>query len=252
MKKLLTLLLCLTSVAAAAAPERVIPWPDGADTQSEGASSAPAAINHEHSRYFAAPPNYFELSSSGTLIMLPHFPTYQQTREHTCGSACGLMVLHYYGRAGSETEFSLAQKMGTQPYPIGTSLSGMVKAFRELGWNVDSKLDHPVFASYDAFRDFVIDTLKAGRPIMVENVDWGGHWRVVIGIDTMNDSSTLDDVLIMADPYDTADHKQDGYVAVNGEKFFAMWFDHSMLPPQEREQPWLIAWPKEEKEAAKP
>ena len=161
------------------------------------------------------------------------------------------MVLHYFGRGGSETEFTRAEKMGTKPYPIGTSLSGMVKAFRSLGWNADSKLDHPAFETYDAFRDFVRETLAKGRPIMVENVDWGGHWRVIIGIDTMHEASTLDDVLIMADPYDTADHRQDGYVAVNGEKFFAMWFDHSMLPPEEAHQPWLIAWPKDEAAANK-
>lgn len=240
----------LALTAAACAGPRVIPYPEGTDTRSEGASSAPREIDHGSSPYFSSP-DYYELQSGKGRIVLTHFPTYQQTRENTCGSACGLMVLHYFGRGGSETEFTLAEKMGTKPYPIGTSLSGMVKAFRSLGWNADSKLDHPAFETYDSFRDFVRESLAKGRPIMVENVDWGGHWRVIIGIDTMHEASTLDDVLIMADPYDTADHRQDGYVAVNGEKFFAMWFDHSMLPPEEANQPWLIAWPKDEAAANK-
>ena len=56
-------------------------------------------------------------------------------------------------------------------------------------------------------------------------------------------SSTLDDVLIMADPYDTCDHKQDGYAVNNGEKFYSMWFDHSMLPEEQANQPFITAHP---------
>lgn len=88
------------------------------------------------------------------------------------------------------------------------------------------------------------ESLRRGIPIMVENVAWGGHWRVIIGYDTMGTETTLDDVLIMADPYDTCDHKQDGYVVNNGEKFYSMWFDHSMLPEDQREQPWIAAHPR--------
>ncbi len=47
---------------------------------------------------------------------------------------------------------------------------------------------------------------------MVESINWGGHWRVIIGYDTMNTEQTHDDILIMMDSYDVADHKQDGYV----------------------------------------
>ena len=86
-------------------------------------------------------------------------------------------------------------------------------------------------------------TFYVAVPIMVENVEWGGHWRVIIGYDTMGTNNTLDDVLILVDPYDTCDHKQDGYVVNNGEKFFSMWFDHSMLPEEQKEQPFIIARP---------
>ena len=80
--------------------------------------------------------------------------------------------------------------------------------------------------------------------IMVENVEWGGHWRVIIGYDTIGTESSLDDTLIMMDPYDVSDHSQDGYVVNNAQRFFAMWFDHSMLPKDQRKQPWIIAYPK--------
>ena len=48
---------------------------------------------------------------------------------------------------------------------------------------------------------FAQDSLREGSPIIVENVDWGGHWRVIIGYDTMGTESPLDDVLILMDPY---------------------------------------------------
>ena len=133
--------------------------------------------------------------------------------------------------------------MKTQGYPIGTNPLNMVKFFQKIGWEVRSSLDAPGFGTYTAFKEFVQKNLSQGVPIMVENVEWGGHWRVIIGYDTLGTKSTLDDVLIMADPYDTCDHNQDGYVVQNGEKFYSMWFDHSMLPKKQRSQPWIIAQP---------
>ena len=91
----------------------------------------------------------------------------------------------------------------------------------------------------------ILPTNSLGNvPIMVQNVDWGGHWRVIIGYDTMGtDDITSSDVLIMADPYDTADHLQDGYVVVPAEKFFYMWFDSHLFAAGDRKQQWLAAEP---------
>ena len=55
----------------------------------------------------------------------------------------------------------------------------------------------------------------------------------------------MDDMLILSDPYDTCDHKQDGYTTQNAEKFFSMWFDHFILPKREQYQPWIVAYPKD-------
>ena len=49
--------------------------------------------------------------------------------------------------------------------------------------------------------------------------DWGGHWQVIIGYDTMGTETTQDDVIIVADPYDTTDHNQDGYGVYGAERF---------------------------------
>ena len=225
-----------------AAKVRVIPYPESTDTQSEGASSAPASINHVPSIYFDTQTDYFTLKPKDGRMILKNYPTYQQTRENTCGPAAGLTVLYYYGNT-KYTEEDLVREMKTKPYPIGTNPKDMVAFFERIGWKTESSLTHERFAEYDDFKDFVCKYLAEGTPIMVENVEWGGHWRVIIGYDDLGTGSTLDDVLIMADPYDTCDHKQDGYTVNNAEKFYSMWFDHYMLPEDQREQPFIIARP---------
>lgn len=221
--------------------EKVIPYPPGLVIDKEGASSAPMEINHKDSLYFTTP-DFYAMASTDERVMLTHYKTYQQTTEYTCGPAAALTVLCHYGNQDYD-EMSLAAEMKTQGYPIGTNPRNMVNFFKKIGWQVESSLDSPAFADYNAFRGFVWQKLQESTPIMVENVEWGGHWRVIIGYDTMGTTSTLDDTLIMADPYDTCDHCQDGYVAVNGEKFFSMWFDHFMLPKKQRNQPWIVARP---------
>ena len=245
MKKIfLSLLLVMLVISIANCEElRVIPYPEGLDTKSEGASSAPSSINHKFSIYFDTMTDYFTLKPSKNRVILEHYSTYQQTREHTCGPAAGLTVLYWFG-VKDYTEMDLTREMNTQPYPVGTNPADMLEFFKRLGWETESSLTHSKFDEYDDFKNFVLEKLSAGLPILVDNIEWGGHWRVIIGYDTMGTDSTLDDVLILMDPYDTCDHKQDGYVVNNGEKFFSMWFAHSNTPEDQRSQPFIVAWPK--------
>ena len=68
--------------------------------------------------------------------------------------------------------------------------------------------------------------LSAGRPIMVHNNFWNGHWVALIGYDNMGTPTISDDMLIFADPWDTSDHWQDGYTYRPLEEFFfAQWQD---------------------------
>jgi hypothetical protein len=53
-------------------------------------------------------------------------------------------------------------------------------------------------------------------------------------------SDPSDDVLIVADPYDTSDHLQDGYGIVQADRFQYMWFDHNLLPENQRERQWIV------------
>ena len=212
-----------------------------ASAEDEGAAAAPTEINHKNSIYFTEP-DFYIMKSKGSLTILPKYPTYQQTTEYTCGPAAALTVFKYYNIYYYD-EMNLAKEMKTSD-KVGTNPADMVNFLKSIGWNVQSSLDSKPIESYAEFQNFVTENLKRGRPIMVENVEWGGHWRVIIGYDSMNTDSDLDDVLIFADSYDTSDHKQDGYTVGNGWRFFSMWFDHSMLPEDQRNQPFVIACPK--------
>lgn len=239
----LACMLCFTA-STTMAEEKVIPYPAGLDTVTEGASSAPAEINHKNSPYFTKMDFYNMESIPGRRIVLSHYKTYQQAREYTCGPAAALTVLYWYGNRDYD-EMSLTKAMKTQGYPIGTGLRNMVEFFKGIGWEVQSSLNSDKLSRYEDFRTFILESLAHGKPVLVENIEWGGHWRAIIGYDNMGTKSMLDDMLIFADPYDTCDHKQDGYTAGNATKFYSMWFDHSMLPKKERYQPWIIAYPKD-------
>ena len=58
---------------------------------------------------------------------------------------------------------------------------------------------------------FIREHIQTGIPIIVGWNDWGGHWQVIIGYDTMGTEYEGDDVIIVADSFDTTDHNQDGY-----------------------------------------
>lgn len=214
-----------------------IPTPAG---DIAGAAAAPADINHADSIYFPNV-NFGTLNSNANRIILTNYPTYQQTSSYTCGPASALTVLYHFGNRDFD-EATLAKRMDSKP-KIGTSLGNMVKFFRDIGWNVESSFDRPPMDE-ETFQKFVVENLSQGKPIIVENIEFGGHWRVIIGVDTLGTKNLYDDVLIFLDPYDTSDHNQDGYTVGNLDRFFCMWFDHSMLPEAERNQPWLIATPK--------
>lgn len=224
---------------------RTIPFPAGYNITSSGASAYRGAGDVKNSPYYTSP-DYYNLKSTATLTILPRYKTYQQTTEVTCGPAAALTVLQHFGNTDWE-EYKIASIMETKP-EIGTDTSGMVKFFKTIGWEVQSSLtaagkDGASFKSVHEFKGFIIANLKLNTPVMVENIDWGGHWRVIIGYDDMGTETTADDVIILADSYDTADHLQDGYVATPVEKFYYMWFDAHMLPKDQKKQQWLIAKP---------
>lgn len=242
-----------------------IAYPQGYDIETSGASSYKNMGDHEDSKYFTQL-DYFHMKSDDNLTILEGFRTYQQTTEWSCGPASALMVLNHYGVAEWD-ELKIAEIMeahkdldgdntenpgvANERGEWGTSTDRMVKFFDHIGWNVQSSLTEGkleggyTFDDPTKFRDWVIENLKSNTPIMIEDIDWGGHWKVLMGYDTMGTDHFGDDVIIFADAYDTSDHKQDGYFVVPAERFFYMWFDGHILPETQSKQQWLIAKPQQ-------
>lgn len=252
------LLYGVAAQSSASASERVIPFPKGHDTVTEGASSYAGKSDAKDSPYFKTPDFYNMKSDGRGLYIITGYKTYQQTNETSCGPAAALTVLHYYG-VKTFDEPKLAELMGTintmapDSSEIGTSTLKIVTFFESLDWNVASSLTSAdkngvSFKSIEEFREFAISNIQSGIPIMAENMYWGGHWRVIIGYDTMNTPQIEDDILIYSDSYDVNDHKQDGYMAENAGLFYYTWMDVGMLPPGQQLQQWVTAHPKEHKQ----
>lgn len=220
-----------TPTAAAASTEEI-----------SGAAQFVGKHDIKDSPYFKHP-DFYNMQSNDHLTLLPKFATTQQITYYTCGPAAANMVVKYYKGAVIDDELAIAKVMSTSN-TVGTNTKGMVKYFEKLGWDVHSSVKDKTPDNYEDFLKFVESNLKANTPVMVENVDWGGHWRVIIGYDTMGTEHKGDDVLIMADPFDTTDHLQDGYGIVPAERFFYMWFDHQLFSKNDQQHQWLTAKPK--------
>ena len=214
---------------------------EGEEAVINGPADLKGAYNITPSPYYAQK-DYFTMKSTGSLVILSHFPTLQQSTEYSCGLAAALMVLKYFRPQAKATEKELCQVMSTSTL-TGTTTKGMVKYFNRDKWLVESSLTQRSPETEEEFKKFVVEHLHRQMPIMVENIDWGGHWRVIIGYDDMGTETMADDVLIMADPYDTTDHLQDGYGIASAQRFFYMWFDAKLFPQNQRERPWLSVCP---------
>ena len=233
MKSLLKIILITVTTFASlsAIAYKTIPYPS--DIRLEGAASYLGTVDHPGSPYYQHP-DFYNMSSNNSLTLLPQFKTYQQTTEYTCGPAALVMAAYYRGK--SLNELDVAAAAGTTP-ELGTSTQQMVDYLTATGWKVRSSLTEPHIASLK----FIKNQVKNGNPVMVEWVDWAGHWQVVIGYDDMGSvKDESDDVLIVADPYDTSDHLQDGYGIIQADRFQYMWFDYNLLPEGQREKQWII------------
>ncbi len=242
MKKLIVMILASVFLAGCSAPagntsptlapeasnqaefsdEMKIPY--GCDLDEYGADSVERDGDHKDSPYYAHP-DFYNMKSTDTLTILPQFKTMQQTSEWSCGVTASLMVLDNFGKLGDYTEESLAEIRSNGLKPEATSLADIVKIFETVGgFEVESTYDYPGEAAAEFMTlDKIQELLKNNQPIIVGWNDWGGHWQVIIGYDTMGTDTYQDDVIIMADSYDTTDHNQDGYNIWGAERFYYNW-----------------------------
>ena len=187
-------------------------------------------------------PDFYNMSAKNGLTLLTKFPTLQQQSEYTCGPTVILLVTQYFKGQPLQEEEAIAKAVHCKPSK-GTTVKEIRNYFRKLGWQTASSADAEGPKEFKDFAPFVLARLQANTPIMVENVDWGGHWRIIIGYDTMNTPEPEDDILILADPYDLADHCQDGYVIEAARKFFYMWFSPLSYAPGASYRHWVTASP---------
>ena len=188
--------------------------------------------------------DYYNMKSNGTLHIISSYDTYQQTAEHTCGCASALMVLNHYGNRDYD-EMQIGELVKVDPEK-GTSVEGLANFFKSIGYTIDYNASvNRLFDNIDDFEKLAVEKIDSGVPIMVDWVDWDGHWQTIIGIDICNDSNPYDDVLIFADSYDVTDHCQDGYYIFPLGRFFDMWREGPCAKKQvPYEQPFVIAYPK--------
>ncbi len=226
-------------------PAHTIPYPEkyGNEPAQNGASSFLGLAEHPQSRYYASN-DFFHMESDASLHILSRFKTYQQTTEYTCGAASSLMVLNWFGQEQYH-EKAVAGLLETH-CTKGSSVENIADLFDLIGWNVCFNAStERKFQTVEEAEAAIIDFIDRGIPIMVDWVDWAGHWAVLMGIDTCGTDNPYDDVLIFADPYDVTDHKQDGYYTYPLGRFFGMWREgpcaEKTAPYQ---QPFVAAWPK--------
>ena len=219
------LVLCMSLSLATACAEGgnytdEMKFDDGCDLSAEdGADSVERLGDHADSPYFSRL-DFYNMTSTDALTILTNFRTIQQSSEWSCGVASVLMTLEWYGLRGDYNEQTLAQLRSNGDAPGATSLSQMIDMFDGVGgFSCYSAIDADEDV-YDLFTfEFIQETLAEGNPIIIGWNDWGGHWQVIIGYDTMGTETTQDDVIIVADPYDTTDHNQDGYGVYSAERF---------------------------------
>lgn len=169
-----------------------------------------------------------------TCIVIP-VPTMQQHSEISCGACAAINNLRYWGEDGDE--MTIAAEMGTVPV-YGVNVESMAAWFENRGWTVESST-----RDGDGSLELLREHLAAGIPTMVAWADWGGHWMVVAGYDTMGTETEIDDVIIFSDSYDMTDHTQDGYYRFPASRFYSLWFVPHWSPDPDSVRPWLTAVP---------
>lgn len=142
-----------------------------------------------------------------------------------------MMVLEHYGKLGNCNEESLATlRTDHSNQHDGTCLNQMIDILNGVGgFNLVTTYDYKEHLD-DVNMSFFRKQIEAGYPVLIGWNDWGGHWQVVMGYDTMGTEHEGDDVLIVADPFDTSDHNQDGYGVYSAERYICNFTFYDYFP----------------------
>lgn len=212
----------------------------------DGPDSSERSLDHPGSSYYSKT-DIFSLAAKDSLTILPQFKTFQQTSENSGGLASALMVMSYYG---DEMDERLLRSFCRSHWDLHKDIcmQQLTDIFEAAdGYDYSSTLDYgtdteainlPLIHAY----------LKENTPVIVGWSGALGRWQVIIGYDTMGTDTEADDVLIMANPYDTADHNQDGYSVYPALEFMNSFSLENCFPDSERNSRLFLAADKPEKE----
>jgi hypothetical protein len=179
------------------------------------------------------------LKSNDHLTLIPLKSYRQQVTNYSCGAVAAMTVMSYYGKPANNTdadEILIAHEMNRNiTDKTGINPEQLASWFNRNGWNASWRTG--------GSRQMLLDNLKAGVPTIVEWMDWGGHWVVVVGYDTRGTETIWDDVIIFADSVDCHDDRVDGITYANYGEFDAMWFDAHYFPDTMRDRAYVVAVP---------
>ena len=209
----------------------------------DGPDSVERMGDHKNSPYYSNL-DFYNIKSTDSLTILHNFKTYQQTSEVSCGASAALMVMNWFNKADNIDEKTLwDSRTDHSDKHIGTCLEQMIDMFK----SVDGFKYTTTFDKNSLDKETIQNLLKAGIPIMIGWNDFGGHWQVIIGYDDMGTPDyQLNDVLIVADPYDTGDHNQDGYGVYQWARFINNFTFYNFFPEGEpNDSVYITAYPEE-------
>lgn len=125
---------------------------------------------------------------------------FKQKTDHTCGPATLKMFLYFHGLDRGQSEEQLAVLLRTCPL-VGTKFE-VISAYL---WKQEIDI---ITERSDSNID-VKTIIDAGKVILTEWIDWGGHFIIINGYD--------DTHYYLADP-------EEGHGKVKQDKFHSMWF----------------------------
>jgi len=213
-------------------------------TLSEADYGPGAPLNGQYdvadSAYYTVNNDYYNMPSTEERLVIPKFATYQQTMRDSSGLACLLMILNHAGQDVQNTysELALVERYekvnGTKVYGNGTTAEGLINLIDDLGldWKATTQ-SNPSFTK-ETTKQLLWESLKDGKFVLVRyQSPVGFGWKVVVGYDTLGEvTSTVteelldtlgDDVILFAEPFDAADHRQDGYATERMLDFYMWW-----------------------------
>jgi len=220
-------------------PDHIIPINESfyIDNPDDGAYSYKGCGNHLDSEYYKIL-DVYNMQPTKNRAILTHFKTYQQTSEFSSPCSLVIMILNYYNMPAPSENHCSAVDFGlnitamrgtynrTEVFNKST-IPIFAEKLKNYGLEVEKSGDYAEetmpFEDEVSFSKWIKKQINEGNILIVLYNDWAGQYAAVIGVDDMGTEETNDDVIILADAYDTTDHLQDGYTIWGLDRFFHLW-----------------------------